>query len=263
MVPASSRLTTPCVLLFPGLLANVREQRPFTSGARLRRLWNGNEHLLATNPSFFSASRRSSTRVGERMRIFKDDEDRAGQTFSESVVCGPHSRYFVLDTSRSSPAVGIHFRPGGALPFLGAAHELRDRHVALGDLWGARASQLQERVREASSLERMFRELEDALLTRLRKPYLMHPAVAYAVRRLSDTPKVTRVGQVQNETGYCAKRFIELFSGAVALTPKVYLRILRQAARGLAIGLVSCLNLVDEKGFEPAASSLQARKNLS
>jgi hypothetical protein len=197
------------------------------------------------------------------MRIFKDDEDRAGQTFSESVVCGPHSRYFVLDTSRSSPAVGIHFRPGGALPFLGAAHELRDRHVALGDLWGARASQLQERVREASSLERMFRELEDALLTRLREPYLMHPAVAYAVRRLSDTPKVTRVGQVQNETGYCAKRFIELFSGAVALTPKVYLRILRQAARGLAIGLVSCLNLVDEKGFEPAASSLQARKNLS
>src|SRR5262249_23663116 len=142
----------------------------------------------------------------ERMRFFKDDEDRVGQTFSESVVCGPHSRYFVLDTSRSSPAVGIHFRPGGALPFLGApADELRDRHVALGDLWGARASQLEERVREACSRTHMFREIEDALLTRLRRPYLMHPAVAYAVRRLSDTPEVTRVGQVQNETGYGAK----------------------------------------------------------
>jgi AraC-like DNA-binding protein len=75
----------------------------------------------------------------------------------------------------------------------------------------------------------------------LPKPYLLHPAVAYAVRQLSDTPEVTRVGQVQNETRYGAKRFIKLFSGAVGLTPKVYLRIqrfnavIRQAARRLGI----------------------------
>ena len=49
--------------------------------------------------------------LGEQpMRLFADDDDRAGQSFSDAVLCGPHSRYFVLDTSNSSPVAGIHFR---------------------------------------------------------------------------------------------------------------------------------------------------------
>jgi AraC-like DNA-binding protein len=167
--------------------------------------------------------------LGEgRMRIFKDDQDVVGQHFDHSVVCGPHSRYFVLDTSRSAPAIGIHFRPGGATPFFNLpADELTDRHIALEDLWGPWAHEMHERLTQASSPEHMFRLLEHVLLSRLRKPHLLHPAVAYAVRTLTAFPDVARIRQVQNETGYAAKRFIELFSGSVGLTPKVYSRIQR------------------------------------
>jgi methylphosphotriester-DNA--protein-cysteine methyltransferase len=65
------------------------------------------------------------------------------------------------------------------------------------------------------------------LLSRLRNAHPLHPAVAYAVRKLTAMSNAARIGQVQNESGYGAKRFIELFSGAVGLTPKVYSRIQR------------------------------------
>ena len=164
----------------------------------------------------------------DRMRIFRNDQDAVGQLFDDSVVCGPHARYFVLDTSKSEPALGIHFRPGGASPFFALpVDELTDRHVALEDLWGPWAREVRERLMQAPSPECMFLLLEQLLLSRFRQPHVEHPAVTYAVRKLTAFPDVARIRQVQNETGYGAKRFIELFSGSVGLTPKVYSRIQR------------------------------------
>ena len=164
----------------------------------------------------------------DRMRIFKDEEDASGHHFNDVVVCGPHSRYFVLDTSQSAAAVGIHFRPGGSTPFFSLpTNELTDQHVALDDLWGPLAREMRERLMLAPSPELMFLLLEQVLLSRLQQSHPLHPAVAYAVRKLTAFPHVVRIRQVQNETGYGAKRFIELFSSAVGLTPKVYSRIQR------------------------------------
>ena len=163
------------------------------------------------------------------MRIFNDDQDVVGQHFDRSVVCGPHSSYFVLDTSESGPVVGIHFRPGGATPFFACrADELADRRVALEDLWGPRTHEIRDRlVMEAASPSYMFRLLEDVLRSRLRKPHLLHPAVSYAVRKLISFPDLPCIRQVQDESGYSPKRFIELFKGSVGLTPKVFSRIQR------------------------------------
>ena len=113
----------------------------------------------------------------DRMRIFRDDQDVVGQRFDEAVVCGPHARYFVLDTSQSAPALGIHFRPGGATPFFAMpANELTDRHVALEDLWGTWAREVRERLMQAPSPKEMFLLLEQILLSRFRQPPAQHPA---------------------------------------------------------------------------------------
>jgi AraC-like DNA-binding protein len=163
------------------------------------------------------------------MHIFRDDKDVVGQRFDRSVVCGPHSRYFVLGTSKSGPVVGIHFRPGGASPFFGCpADELSDRHVALEDLCGSWAREMRDRLlTPTSSPSRMLRLLEDVLRYRLTKPHLLHPAVAHAIRKLIVSPDLPSIRQVQGETGYSPKRFIELFNGSVGLTPKVFSRIQR------------------------------------
>jgi len=162
------------------------------------------------------------------MRVFADDADARGQEFPASVICGPQSAYFVLDTSQPGAAVGVNLRPGAAASVLGIpADQLSDRHVGLEDIWGGAARKLRDRLREARSPERRFAILEQALAARLQRPLLPHPAVAYALRAVDASPSLARVGQVRDETGYSAKRFIELFRHSVGLAPKRYCRIRR------------------------------------
>ena len=54
-----------------------------------------------------------------RIQVFDDDRDTTGTFFRGAVVSGAHSRYFVLNTSQQAAVVGVHFRAGGAAPFLG------------------------------------------------------------------------------------------------------------------------------------------------
>jgi AraC-like DNA-binding protein len=163
----------------------------------------------------------------DRMRLFRDDADQAGVQVRGSVICGAHSGYFVLDTSNPQPVIGVHFRPGGAAAlFGGATQELTDRHTGLEDIWGAAAGQLRERLLEAATPAARFAILEGALLSRLRYPFL-HPAVAHGLRQLSAMPALARIRDLESETGYAPKRFIELFRNSVGLTPKVYSRIQR------------------------------------
>lgn len=57
-----------------------------------------------------------------------------------AVVSGAYRSYFSTDTRMPGARIGVHFRPGGAWPFLGVPPgELADTHVDLAALWGARA----------------------------------------------------------------------------------------------------------------------------
>jgi AraC-like DNA-binding protein len=160
-----------------------------------------------------------------RMRLYRDDADLAGESFREAVICGPQLGYFVLDTADTNAVVGVHFRPGGAAPFVGSPlGELTDRHVELGDLWGPFARSLRERLLQARSVDDLFDLLEYALRLRYTERLLPHPAAEFALTRLDDA---SRIRTVQTRTGYSPKRFIETFRDAAGLTPKRYCRIRR------------------------------------
>src|SRR5579863_6371604 len=46
-----------------------------------------------------------------------------------AVVSGPHGDYFVTHRAAGASVMAVHFKPGGAFPFLGsAADELLDTH---------------------------------------------------------------------------------------------------------------------------------------
>jgi AraC-like DNA-binding protein len=144
----------------------------------------------------------------------------------DAVVAGPHSRFFVLDTSRPVSVIGAHFRPGGAFPFLKLPlDELRNQHVALDALWGARATELRERLLAAQGPEARLLLLERLLGSWLHGARAGHSVVGHALAAFERGPR--RIGGVVEGTGLSSRRFIRLFSDEVGLTPKSFCRVRR------------------------------------
>jgi AraC-like DNA-binding protein len=148
---------------------------------------------------------------------------------SGSVVCGAHSEFFVIDTTSQDAVMGVHFRPGGAFPFLKLpAGELHNEHVNLGALWGwQEVRDLREKLLAAARPEQKLRVLERALLGKLREGFERHPAVAYALGEFDAAPGARTMAEVTDRTGFSARRFIDLFEKEVGLTPKLFCRVQR------------------------------------
>ena len=182
------------------------------------------------------AGTRAARRVGRDRRepargrdaALRLDDTATAQRFSGTVLCGPHSRFFVIDTAEQVSALGVHFKPGGAFPFLGPpVHELADTHVGLEDLWGDAARELRERALEAATPHAKLDVLEQALLSRLALSRKSHPAVAYALRQFRERPHSRTISQVTHEIGVSPRRFIEVFKHEAGLTPKLFCRVRR------------------------------------
>jgi AraC-like DNA-binding protein len=105
--------------------------------------------------------------------------------------------------------------------------ELRDRHVPIEALWGYRGIDLHERLSAIREPHAVCKALEVELIARIRRPLLIHPAVAYALHSNQSNPGSTRVDEIQRRSGYSPRYFIELFQAAVGLTPKHYYRLRR------------------------------------
>ena len=148
------------------------------------------------------------------------------ESYRGSVVCGPHSEFFVIDTAEQASVIGVHFKPGGARPFFKLpADELHNQTVSLEDVWGREADRLRDRLLEARAVETRFAILEQALLARAYRPLLRHPAVAFALGQFNGESH--KVSEVTDQIGLSSRRFIQVFSEDVGLTPKLYCRIRR------------------------------------
>ena len=161
----------------------------------------------------------------DSLRIY-DPRVGAWRRYSGAVVSGAYRRYFVIDTRDHASIVGVHFKPGGALPFLDAPPgELADRHVDLEMLWGHTALELRERLCTAATAADRFAVLEDALLSHLPTARPGHPAVPVALGQLARPG--TTVGEVAAGVELSRRRFIEVFTAEVGMTPKRLSRVLR------------------------------------
>ncbi len=148
---------------------------------------------------------------------------------SGSVVCGAHSEFFVIDTASQDAVMGVHFRPGGAYPFLKLpSGELHNQHVDLSQFWGRQqVSELRGRLLAAPAPETKLRVLERGLLQAARGNFDRHPAVVFALGSFRGAPRQQTVREVADHTGLSARRFIDLFEKEVGLTPKLFCRVQR------------------------------------
>jgi hypothetical protein len=114
----------------------------------------------------------------DELQIQGGNESRLRSRYSGAVVSGPYNGFFTVE---ETSLMGVHFRPGGALPFLGlSAYELANTHIDLATIWGRRGQEIRERLAVAPSSGHRFRLLENALLSRLHRPLEHHPAVSLA-----------------------------------------------------------------------------------
>jgi AraC-like DNA-binding protein len=174
----------------------------------------------------------------DEFRIYDADDDLRFRRFSGAIVSGAYDGFFVIDTAEHASVIGVHFKPSGALPFLGLPPgALTSSHVDLEALWGPPARRLREMLCAARGPARRFQILESALLARLTRPVRQHAAVQIALEELG---RGTSVREVVALVGLSHRRFIEIFAAEVGITPKLFARISRfQRASALTRNLAS------------------------
>src|SRR5262249_39556281 len=123
----------------------------------------------------------------DELRIYQTAQPEQCMKLSGAVVSGPYEGFFLTDTAEEAAVMGVHFKPGGAFPFLRvSADEVADMHIDLGAVWGRAALEMRERLCGAFSHAQQFRVLEECLLSRLCRPLVHHPAVSLALQSLTN-----------------------------------------------------------------------------
>src|SRR5215813_4954087 len=146
--------------------------------------------------------------------------------FSGAIVSGAHGRS--LEPTAEAFIMGVHFKPGGAFPFLGLpAGDLADTHVDLETLWGSLARRLRERLCEARTSAERLQLLQKTLLSRLRHGVGQHYAVSAALEMFGKSQAGPRVREAAKDLGLSQRRFIQVFKAEVGMTPKLFSRIQR------------------------------------
>jgi AraC-like DNA-binding protein len=148
---------------------------------------------------------------------------------SDAGLSGPRSESWVIERTAQDRMLGIHFKPGGAFPFLGLPYgDLHNAGVTLDELWGdKRARRLLCLLDEAQTVEAQFRLIERWLIWIAGRPLKHHPAVSFAISEFQRNPSLSSSAGVAERTGMSQRRFIELFRDEVGLTPKLFCRVER------------------------------------
>jgi AraC-like DNA-binding protein len=177
-----------------------------------------------------------------KIPVYQHEDVNKCEIFQGSVVCGPHSRSFVIDTATQVQIAGVHFKPGGAHPFLKLpSGELHNMHVGLDDLWGRDARELRERLLEAKTSAAKAQVLQQMLMAKAADTLGRHPAVSLALNEFHGSPEVSKISTVTERVGLSAKHFIDVFRDEVGLTPKLFCRVrrfqkvLRHISKGRAV----------------------------
>jgi AraC-like DNA-binding protein len=162
------------------------------------------------------------------LRIYDSAKPGRVRRYSGAVISGPYAGYFGSDGAEEVSIMGVHFKPGGAFPFLRfAAGELADAHIDLAEIWKGDAENVRAQLVELAAPMDRLRLLEQKLMEHLTGPLEHHAAVATALHAHQHPHASTRTRDLARSVGLSERRFIDLFRSAVGMTPKLFDRVQR------------------------------------
>ncbi|MDO8214057.1 DUF6597 domain-containing transcriptional factor [Conexibacter sp. CPCC 206217] len=148
------------------------------------------------------------------------------------IVAGPATGAVLAPLPAGTVTLGVRFAPGAGAALAGIPlSELRDRNVALSELWGADAAErLADRLAEMGEMGALG--AVDAQLDLLEQAVLARRAEAASADRLvvaaaAIAHERTRVGELSDALGVSERQLLRRFRAAVGYGPKTLARVLR------------------------------------
>jgi AraC-like DNA-binding protein len=164
----------------------------------------------------------------EPKRLFDRDDFAKFKSFRGSWISGKQTRHIVIEAANDSSMIGVHFKPGGTYPFLGAPlSELTDEVIELDLIWGGSVNTLRDEIMGTVDVERKFAVLERFLMLRLRRVSIAIDKIDNVVAQVLRSPHGMAMRDLAAKIGITPKHLITVFDKYVGLKPKTFERICR------------------------------------
>jgi AraC-like DNA-binding protein len=181
--------------------------------------------------------------LGEAFDVYQPDQAKPFITCSNSWWVGIWSTYHTVDWPLDVQFFGVHFKPGGAYPFLQfPLTEMNNQVVPLDAIWGHYANEIRERLYTAPTLQAGFALLEQLLLARLSEAPRALELVEYAVGEIAQTHGALSIRRLSDQIGISQNHLGTQFKRLVGIPPKEVARFYRFAH---VLHLIDSAKLVD------------------
>jgi len=168
--------------------------------------------------------------LGSPFHVYEPDQAEPFITCTDSWWVGIWSTYHSVDWPLSVQFFGVHFKPGGAYPFLQfPLSEMNSQVVPLDALWGHSASELRERLQAAPTTQAGFALLEQLLLARLSEAPHSLDVVQYAIAEIDQSHGALSIRALSDQIGISQNHLGTQFKRLVGIPPKEVARFYRFA----------------------------------
>jgi AraC-like DNA-binding protein len=167
---------------------------------------------------------------GHTFQVHLSDAVESFATCTESWWVGLWSTYHIVEWPTNIQFFGVHFKPGGAYPFLQLPlSELHNQVVSLDAIWGQYAAEIRERLYAAPTIQAGFALLERLLLARLCEAPNGLDIVQYAIAEIARHHGAQSIRALSEYVGISQNYLGAQFKRMVGVSPKELARFYRFA----------------------------------
>jgi len=143
-------------------------------------------------------------------------------------VVGTMSRPLIVTPGPAACFLGVRFKPGKAMGFLGAsAGELTDQSIPLTQFWGRESGCLEAQLTERHDIGTKLALLETTLLGKLERKKDEDPYVEALVGMILGRRGAVSIGALSQFAGISRQHVARKFDRHVGISPKLFCRIMR------------------------------------
>ena len=168
--------------------------------------------------------------LGDSFDVYRPDQDHPFTTCMDSWWVGVWNTYHAVEWPPNVQLFGVHFKPGGAYPFLQfPLSEMNGQVVPLDAIWGRCASEIRERLDAALNIQAGFAVLEQLLLARLCEAPRRLDMVQYAVGEIAQHHGALSIRALSDDLDISQNHLGTQFKRLVGIPPKEVARFYRFA----------------------------------